>query len=213
MTSVYLASLLLVTGLFAILGYLRSLGAIPLYLRISQVSSPKASEIKVLRNLWSTFIFRKSPRKQDLDFLFQLPDFLDLFSVALSSGESVHSALSRVVPRMHGVVASEFKQLLLALELGSDFESELTQMSIRNSNNPLSEVANRLLLAIRRGSPIAQLLSNQAAFVRNDLHNQMLKQSGRNETRMLIPLVFLILPVTILFAIFPSLEMLGGIYI
>jgi tight adherence protein C len=113
---------------------------------------------------------------------------------------------------MHGVVASEFEQLLLALELGSDFESELTQMSIRNSNNPLSEVANRLLLAIRRGSPIAQLLSNQAAFVRNDLHNQILKQSGRNETRMLIPLVFLILPVTILFAIFPSLEMLGGIY-
>ena len=213
MTGGYLASLLLVTGLFAILGYLRSLGAIPLYLKISQVSSPKASEIEVLSNLWSTFVFRKSPRKQELEFLFQLPDFLDLFSVALSSGESVHSALSRVVPRMHGVVASEFEQLLLALELGSDFESELSQMSIRNRNNPLSEVANRLLLAIRRGSPIAQLLSNQAAFVRNDLHNQMLKQSGRNETRMMIPLVFLILPVTILFAIFPSLEMLGGIYI
>ena len=213
MTSVYLASLLLVTGLFAIHGYLRSLGAIPLYLKISQLSSPKASQLEVLRNLWSTFISRNSPGRQDLDFLFQVPDFLDLFSVALSSGESVHSALSRVVPRMHGVVASEFKQLLLALELGSDFESELTQMSIRNSNNPLSEVANRLLLAIRRGSPIAQLLSNQAAFVRNDLHNQMLKLSGRNETRMLIPLVFLILPVTILFAIFPSLEMLGGIYI
>lgn len=213
MTSVYLASLLLVTGLFAILGYLRSLGAIPLYLKISQVSSPKVSHKEVLRNLWATFISRKSPRNQELDFLFQLPDFLDLFSVALSSGESVHSALSRVVPRMHGVVASEFEQLLLALELGSDFESELTQMSIRNSNNPLSEVANRLLLAIRRGSPIAQLLSNQAAFVRNDLRNQMLRQSGRNETRMLIPLVFLILPVTILFAIFPSLEMLGGIYI
>lgn len=213
MTSVYLASLLLVAGLVAILGYLRSLGALPLYLRISQVSSPKASETEVLRNLWSTFISRKSPRKQNLDFLFQLPDFLDLFSVALSSGESVYSALRRVVPRMHGFVASEFEQLLLALELGSDFETELAQINIRNSNNPLSEVANRLLLAIRRGSPIAQLLSNQAAFVRSDLHNQILKQSGRNETRMLIPLVFLILPVTILFAIFPSLEMLGGIYI
>lgn len=213
MTSVYLASLLLVAGFFAIFGYLRSLGAIPLYLKISKVSSPKARQKDVLRNLWFTFISRKSPRRQDLEFLFQLPDFLDLFSVALSSGESVHSALSRVVPRMNGVVASEFHKLLLALELGSDFETELTQMSIRNSNNPLSEVANRLLLAIRRGSPISQLLSNQAAFVRHDLHNQMLKQSGRNETRMLIPLVFLILPVTILFAIFPSLEMLGGIYI
>lgn len=213
MTGGYLASLLLVTGLFAILRYLRSFGAIPLYLKISQVSSPKVSELEVLRNFWSTFIARKSPRKQDLDFLFQLPDFLDLFSVALSSGESVHAALNRVVPRMHGVVASEFEQLLLALELGSDFESELTQMSIRNKHNPLGEVANRLLLAMRRGSPIAQLLSNQASFMRSDLHNQMLKQSGQNETRMLIPLVFLILPVTILFAIFPSLEMLGGIYI
>lgn len=213
MTSIYLASLLLAAGSVSIFGYLRSLGTTPLYLKISQVNNPKAREIEALRSLWTAFITRKSPRKRDLDFLFQLPDFLDLFSVALSSGESVHSALSRIVPRVNGVVANEFEQLLLALELGSDFETELTQLSVRNSNNPLSEVANRLLLAIRRGSPIAQLLSNQAAFVRNDLHNQMLKQSGRNETKMLIPLVFLILPVTILFAIFPSLEMLGGIYI
>ena len=213
MTIVYLASLLLMAGLIAIIGYLRSLGDVPLYLKVSQVNKPKAFETETLGHLWSTFINRKSPRKLELDFLFQLPDFLDLFSVALSSGESVHSALSRVVPRMKGVVAGEFEQLLLALELGSDFETELTQMSVRNRNNPLSEVANRLLMAIRRGSPIALLLSNQATFVRSDLHNQMLKLSGRNETRMLIPLVFLILPVTILFAIFPSLEMLGGIYI
>jgi tight adherence protein C len=213
MTNVYIASLLLVAGLAAIFGYLQSLGAIPLYLKISQVNSSNAREIEALRTLWSSFTHQKSLKKQDLDFLFQLPDFLDLFSVALASGESVHSALSRVVPRMNGVVATEFEQLLLALELGSDFETELTRLSVRNSNNPLSEVANRMLLSIRRGSPLALLLSSQATFVRNDLHNQMLKQSGRNETRMLIPLVFLILPVTILFAIFPSLEMLGGIYI
>jgi tight adherence protein C len=213
MTSVYLASLLLVAGFVSVLGYLRSLGAVPLYLKISQVSKPRFTQVGAISGLWSTYVNRKSIRKQDLDFLFQLPDFLDLFAVALSSGESVHSALRRVVSRMTGGVAEEFEQLLLALELGSDFETELSQMSVRNANNPLSEVANRLLLAIRRGSPIALLLSNHAAFVRSDLHNQMLKQSGRNETRMLIPLVFLILPVTILFAIFPSLEMLGGIYI
>lgn len=213
MTNIYVASLLLVTGLVSVLGYFRSLRSIPLYLKISQVNTPKALEVGILGNLLATLKNRKFPQKQSLEYLFQVPDFLDLFAVALSSGESVHAGLSRVVPRMEGAVAKEFKHLLLALELGSDFETELTQLSIRNTNNPLSEVANRLLLAIRRGSPIALLLSSQATFVRNDLHNQMLKQSGRNETRMLIPLVFLILPVTILFAIFPSLEMLGGIYI
>jgi len=213
MTKIYLASLLLCAGAVLLLGYAQSIGARPLYLRISQRSKPKPSAARFLQGFSGLLSIRQASGKRDLGVMFELPDFLDLFSVALSSGESVYSALNRVVPRMTGAVAKEFEGLLLALELGSDFETELAQMSTKNVGNPLSEVANRLSLANRRGTPIAQLLTSQAIFVRRDFQNHMLQLSGRNETRMLIPLVFLILPVTILFAIFPSLEMLGGIYI
>jgi tight adherence protein C len=213
MTNVYLASLLLVFGITLLLGYVRSMAPTPLHLKIGQRTQPMAFGGGMFANISWIFTTHKSSKKQDLDLLFQIPDFLDLFSVALSSGESVYSALSRVVPRMTGSVANEFENLLTALNLGSDFEAELIQMNTRNASNPLGEVANRLLQANRRGTPLAQMLISQAAFVRSDLQNQLLKLSGRNETRMLIPLVFLILPVTILFAIFPSLEMLGGTYL
>jgi tight adherence protein C len=53
------------------------------------------------------------------------------------------------------------------------------------------------------------MLSEQALSVREEIKSRLLRQAGRNETRMLIPLVFLILPVTVLFAIYPSLELLN----
>ncbi len=53
------------------------------------------------------------------------------------------------------------------------------------------------------------MLSEQALSVRDEIKSRLLRQAGRNETRMLIPLVFLILPVTVWFAIYPSLELLN----
>jgi tight adherence protein C len=68
---------------------------------------------------------------------------------------------------------------------------------------------NKVSLALDRGTPLAQMLSEQGMSVREEIKSKLLKQAGRNETRMLIPLVFLILPITVLFAIYPSLELLN----
>ncbi|CAB4634191.1 unannotated protein [freshwater metagenome] len=53
------------------------------------------------------------------------------------------------------------------------------------------------------------MLTEQGVSVREEIKSRLLKQAGKNETRMLIPLVFLILPITVLFAIYPSLELLN----
>jgi tight adherence protein C len=47
-----------------------------------------------------------------------------------------------------------------------------------------------------------------SASAKSQLKVAQLKAAGRNELKMLIPLVFLILPVTIAFAVFPSLQLL-----
>jgi tight adherence protein C len=62
---------------------------------------------------------------------------------------------------------------------------------------------------LQRGSPLAQLLREQASSARAEIEIQLLKKSGRNETKMMVPLVFLILPVTVLFAVYPSLQLLN----
>lgn len=153
------------------------------------------------------------PRKKMQKVLFELPDFLELLSVALSSGESVYAALNRVVPRINGVLAIEFKATLKALEYGSDLATELAALAQRLPQQQLIEVCNKLMLALRRGTPLAVLLMEQAEAVRQAAGNLITKQAGKNETRMLIPLVFLILPVTVLFAIYPSLQMLSTNYL
>jgi len=145
--------------------------------------------------------------------LFELPEILELMAVALTAGDGLFAAFARVVPRARGVLAAELMSILVALELGGDFDNELKLLAQRLPQRQVVEFANKLLLSLKRGSPLAVLLRDQASSARAEIRNDLLRQAGRNETRMLIPLVFLILPVTVLFAIYPSLQLLNINYL
>lgn len=141
--------------------------------------------------------------------LFELPDILDLLAVSLASGDSVYNSIRRVVARADGMIAKELTYMIRAIELGGSFEEEISEVAKRLPQQQVAEFCNKLALAMRRGTPLAKLLRDQAQSVRQEVQNNIAKQAGKNETRMMIPLVFLILPVTVLFAIYPSLHLLN----
>ena len=60
-------------------------------------------------------------------------------------------------------------------------------------------------MAIERGTPLADVLRAQAVDVREVGKRALLEAGGRKEISMMVPVVFLILPVTVLFALFPGL--------
>lgn len=140
--------------------------------------------------------------------LYELPDILDLLAVAVAAGDGIYSALDRVTPRISGVIADELAVVLRKVNLGQNLEISLNEMADKVGLPQLTELCNKLALALRRGTPLAELLRNQAETIRGEIKNQLLRAAGRNETRMLIPLIFLILPVTVLFATYPSLQLL-----
>lgn len=142
----------------------------------------------------------------------QLPDFLELIALAASAGESFYSALRITNARANGVLADEFHLVLASIEMGSSLEIELKELSNRIRLRQIEEFANKVILAQRRGVPIANLMREQASSVRAEINNRRLAKAGQNETKMLMPLVFLILPVTVLFAIYPSLQLLNFAY-
>ncbi len=196
--------------------YFRSMRPASLTARISTGNSGFDARIlrakiqqSIIQKLTDTFSSQKNAQR----VLFELPDFLELLSVSISSGESIYSSLRRVIPRLNGVFAAELRNTLLALELGSDLPTELNDLSQRLPQRQVVEFCNKLNLALRRGTPLARVLSEQAESVRQEVQNQLTKQAGKNETRMLIPLVFLILPVTVLFAVYPSLKLLNIAYL
>ena len=168
----------------------------------SSVVSPKRNHLAWLRSKLMT-------DNTNQKVLFELPDILDLLAVSLSAGESLFNSLERVAPRASGLVGRQLQLALQSLQLGSSLAAEMDRIAERLPQRQLVEFCAKVTLSLKRGTPLADLLREQASSARSEIHNLLLKQAGKNETKMLIPLVFLILPVTVLFAIYPSLQMLN----
>jgi tight adherence protein C len=141
--------------------------------------------------------------------LFELPEIIDLLVVSLRSGNGIYRSFATVIPHSSGALAEQLARVLRAVELGAAFGIEIKQVSKALPHPQVSEFVNKVSLALERGTPLAQMLTEQGVSVREEIKSRLLKQAGKNETRMLIPLVFLILPITVLFAIYPSLELLN----
>lgn len=145
--------------------------------------------------------------------LFELPEIMDLLVVALRSGEGIYRCFALIVPRCDGELAKELSKVLLAVNYGASFGVEIRALAKALPSAQVNEFVNKVALSLERGTPLAAMLSEQSKSARAEIRNRLLQQAGRNETRMLIPLVFLILPVTVLFAIYPSLELLNFSFI
>lgn len=62
-----------------------------------------------------------------------------------------------------------------------------------------------LAVALERGTPLVEVLHAQAADVRDAARRELMEVGGRKEVSMMIPVVFLVLPVTVIFAFYPGL--------
>jgi tight adherence protein C len=148
-------------------------------------------------------------RKKSDKALYELPEVLELLVVSLSAGDGIYRAFATVVPRCDGELASELEKVLKSVDYGAAFGEEIRSVALALPTPQIAEFTSKVALALERGTPLAKMLSEQSQSARAEIRNRLLRQAGKNETRMLIPLVFLILPITVLFAIYPSLELLN----
>ena len=139
----------------------------------------------------------------------ELPDLIELVAVALSSGLSMHQALSRVASRSPTRFAAELNLLLKRVDLGSRFDVELTALCERVPTSAVREFANKVSIAMARGTPLVLAFNSLSETLRARQSNHLLAKAGTNETKMLIPLVTLVLPTTVIFAIYPSIQFLN----
>ena len=72
-------------------------------------------------------------------------------------------------------------------------------------SSQVRRLTNSIQIAIHRGTPILEVLNNQVLALNKQINFNLMKLSGKSEITLLIPVVFLILPVSISFAIWPSI--------
>lgn len=138
----------------------------------------------------------------------ELPTVLEFLALCLSAGEGILDSLRRVSDVGAGDLTAELRGVVVAVGTGSSLSESLSRLSSRLDIAALSRSLDQLVAAIDRGAPLAHVLHAQALDAREDAKRTLIEQAGRKEIYMLVPLVFLILPLSVLFAVFPGIFML-----
>ena len=68
----------------------------------------------------------------------------------------------------------------------------------------MARFAEGVAVSIERGTPLADVLHAQAADVREAGRRELIEAGARKEVLMMVPVVFLVLPVTVVFAFWPG---------
>lgn len=138
----------------------------------------------------------------------ELPTTLEFLALCLSAGESLLDALRRVAGIGTGELTRELRQSVLAVHTGSPLADALGETAARLQLPGLSRAVDQIVAALEHGAPLAAVLHSQAADARDEAKRVLIEQAGRKEITMLLPLVFLILPMSVLFAVYPGLFIL-----
>jgi tight adherence protein C len=134
----------------------------------------------------------------------ELPVVADLLALAVAAGESPVAGLERVVRVVHGALGDELSAVLADIRTGSAATLAFDSLVARTGVASVARFAEGLAVALERGTPIVDVLHAQAADVRESARRDLIEEGGRREVAMMLPVVFLLLPVTVIFAFYPG---------
>ena len=125
-----------------------------------------------------------------------VPDCAELLALA---------AIERVAGCAGGPLGSELALTSAHIRNGTPSVRALAKLVERTDSPSLTRLSRTLTTAIERGTPLASVLHDQARDQRERSLASLMEEGGRREIAMLLPVVFLILPVTVMFALYPGL--------
>ena len=143
-------------------------------------------------------------RRREERIMTEFPTIAELLALAVAAGEGATGALERVTTISRGELSRELGRALADARAGASLVVALEGISARTRLAPLARFVDGVAIAIERGTPLADVLRAQAVDVREAGKRALLEAGGRKEIAMMVPVVFLVLPVTVLFALFPG---------
>ncbi len=134
----------------------------------------------------------------------EFPTVAELLALAVGAGEGPVAALDRVAVRCRGEMAGEIGRVLADVRTGTPVAAALDAWAARSGLPAVARFAEAMAVAVDRGTPLAAVLHAQAADAREAGRRALIESGARREVVMMVPVVFLVLPVTVLFAFWPG---------
>ena len=143
-------------------------------------------------------------KERERRILAEFPTIAELLSLAVAAGEGPVAALDRVCRRSGGELSTELGRVLAAVRTGEPVAVAFDGLAARTGVPVVARFAQGVAVAVERGTPLADVLHAQAADVREASRRELIETAARKEVFMMVPVVFLVLPITVLFAFFPG---------
>ena len=172
--------------------------------------NPLLAATAVLGSAIGGFMFRDywlgvQIKRRESRMMAEFPSLAELMALAVSAGESAIGALDRVCRSAKGELTKEFTKVLAETRAGKPLVQALQEFSARTDLAPLVRFVDGIVVAVERGTPLADVLRAQAQDVRDTAKRDLMESAGKKEIAMMVPLVFGVLPLTVVFAVFPGI--------
>lgn len=143
-------------------------------------------------------------RRREALMVAEFPAIAEMLALSVAAGEGVAGALSRVVGCSSGPLAHELNEVLVTSTLGDGLIHALRDFGSTTKVRPVARFIDAMVIAMERGTPMAEVMRAQASDVRDLGRRELMESAGRKEIAMMVPVVFLVLPITVVFALFPG---------
>jgi tight adherence protein C len=157
------------------------------------------------------FLGRRA-RQRALEIDRETPDLIDQLVVSLEAGIGFSAALRTSADRLTGQLGNELRLALQAQRMGASLTESLQQLRERVDSANLHSFVRAVVQGERLGVSIGQVMRDLALDMRKRRRQMAEEQAQKTPVKLLLPLVFLILPtIFIVVLVPPMLTLVNGL--
>jgi tight adherence protein C len=154
---------------------------------------------------------RRRARQRALEIERETPNLIDQIVVSLEAGVGFSAALRTSADRLGGPLGEEMRLALQEQRMGASLTESLQQLRERVDSTNLKSFVRAVVQGERLGVSIGQVMRDLAVDMRKRRRQRAEEQAQKTPVKLLLPLVFLILPtIFIVVLVPPVLELMNG---
>lgn len=147
------------------------------------------------------FALERRAAKRLLDIDREMPELVDLLVTTVEAGVGFTSALQMVSRRVEGPLGEELRLALQEQNMGMSIEDALRHMLSRVDSGSVRAFVQAILQGQTLGVSIGKILRDLAVDMRKRRRQQAEERAQKAPTKILFPLVLLILPALLIIAL------------
>jgi tight adherence protein C len=134
----------------------------------------------------------------------EVPNLIDQIVVMLEAGVSFSSSLQISAERLKGALGQEMRLALQEQRMGASLTDSLNHLRRRVESSNLKSFARAVVQGERLGVSIGQVMRDLAIEMRKRRRQMAEEQAQKTPVKLLLPLVFLILPTMFIVVLAPA---------